>query len=111
MHDRGVANRDLKADNIIAQDRGRGRYDFFIVDFDGISSGMVSSRVRARNLARLVRAVDVLVPLTSSDRLRLVNGYLGARGSALWRKIYRDMRRVEKKLPYGAPREGLGQRG
>ena len=111
MHDRGVANRDLKADNIIAQDRGRGRYDFFIVDFDGISSGAVSSRVRARNLARLVRAVDVLVPLTSSDRLRLVNGYLGARGSALWRKIYRDMRRVEKKLPYGAPREGLGQRG
>ena len=97
MHDRGVAHRDLKAENIIAQDCGGGRYKFFIVDFDGISFGAVSRRVRAKNLARLARALAKIVPLTSGDRLRLVKNYLGERHSARWREMYRDLLRFEKK--------------
>ena len=97
MHDRGVAHRDLKAENIIAQDCGGGRYEFFIVDFDGISFGAVSSRVRAKNLARLTRAIAKIVPLTSGDRLRFVKNYLGERASPRWREMYRDLLRLERK--------------
>lgn len=98
MHDRGVANRDLKAENIIAQDRGSGRYEFFIVDFDGISCGAVSPRVRVKNLARLARAVAVMVPLTAADRLRLVKHYLGDRSVSRCRDMYRDLRKLEEKF-------------
>ncbi len=98
MHDRGVAHRDLKAENIIAQDRGGGRYEFFIVDFDGISCGAVSPRVRVKNLARLARAVAGIVPLTAADRLRWVKHYLGDRDVARCRGMYRDLRQLEKKF-------------
>jgi tRNA A-37 threonylcarbamoyl transferase component Bud32 len=101
MHDRGVAHRDLKAENIIAQDCGGGLYQFFIVDFDGISFGAVSRRVRAKNLARLARAVAKIVPLTSGDRLRFVKNYLGERASPGWREMYRDLLRFEGKAGGG----------
>ena len=97
MHDRGVAHRDLKAENIIAKSRGGGRHEFYIVDFDGISFGAVSARVRAKNLARLARAVARITPLTAADRLRLVKNYLGDRDALHWRERYRAVVKFERK--------------
>ena len=93
IHDRGLAPRDLKATNFIAEQGDPGRCKFSIVDFDGIVSGPVSSRVRAKNLARLVRAAAVNVPITSTDRLRFVKNYLGPGKFSLRRKMYRAVTR------------------
>ena len=98
MHDRGVAHRDLKGENIIAQEPGNAHHEFFIVDFDGVVCRPVSRRVRVKNLARLARAVAVKVPLTSTDRLRFVKSYLGNRAASRWRKMYRDLLKFAGKL-------------
>jgi tRNA A-37 threonylcarbamoyl transferase component Bud32 len=94
MHDRGIAHRDLKGENIIAQDLGNGRHRFFIVDFDGVVCRTVSQRVRVKNLARLARGCAVRVPLTATDHLRFVKDYLGGRDRLLCRKMYRDLLKV-----------------
>lgn len=98
MHDRGIAHRDLKGENIIGQELSNGRHKFYVVDFDGITCRPVSWRVRAKNLARLVRAVAVQVPLTASDRLRFVKGYLAGRDTSRWRRMYRDLVKFTGKL-------------
>ena len=89
IHDRGLAPRDLKGANLIAEERDPGRYKFSIVDFDGIASAPMSWRARARNLARLVRATAANVPITATDRLRFVKNYLGPGKFPRRRKLYR----------------------
>ena len=91
IHDRGLAPRDLKGANIIAEELDPGRYKFSIVDFDGIVSGPVSWRTRAKNLARLARAAAVNTPITSTDRLRFVKNYLGPGKFSRRRKMYRAL--------------------
>ena len=97
-------NRDLKGENIIARDLGNGRYEFFIVDFDGIACRRVSQRMRVKNLARLARAVAAKTPLTSTDRLRFVKNYLGGREGSPWRKMYRDLVRFVVKFHHADAR-------
>jgi len=98
IHDRGLAPRDLKAANFIAEEGDPGRCKFSIVDFDGIVSKPVSSRVRAKNLARLVRGAAVNVPITSTDRLRFVKNYLGPGQFSLRRKMYRAVTKFAAKV-------------
>ncbi|HKY86229.1 MAG TPA: lipopolysaccharide kinase InaA family protein [Pseudorhodoplanes sp.] len=97
MHDRGIAHRDLKAENIIAQERGGAEYRFFIVDFDGISYGPVSAKTRAKNLARSVRAVAANIPLTAADRLRFVKNYLGPAAAGRRREMHVRLLNFERK--------------
>jgi tRNA A-37 threonylcarbamoyl transferase component Bud32 len=98
MHDRGISHRDLKAENIFAQEEGAAEYRFAIVDFDGISCGAVSPRRRAKNLARLARALAVNVPLTSTDRLRLAKNYLGDGAPARCREMYLRLLGLERRF-------------
>jgi tRNA A-37 threonylcarbamoyl transferase component Bud32 len=94
IHDRGITHRDLKGENIIAQERDHGRYEFSIVDFDGIVCRRASPRIRAKNIARLVRAVAANVPITSTDRLRFVASYLRRGEASLRRKVYRTVAKL-----------------
>lgn len=94
IHDRGMAPRDLKGANIIAEEDDSGRYKFSIVDFDGIFSGPITWRLRAKNLARLVRAAAVHAPITAADRMRFVKDYLGGGPSLRRRKVYRAVTKI-----------------
>jgi len=97
MHDVGIAHRDLKGENIIARQTGNMRFEFRIVDFDGVRCRPVSERTRVKNLARLARAVAVEISLTSADRFRLVKNYLADGDSSRWRKMYPDLLKFIRK--------------
>jgi len=88
MHDRHVANRDLKADNLIVSHRWPGGYEFFMVDFDGIEIGPVSRRKRVKNLARLERGSRGAAAITRTDRLRFLRTYLGPRFADRWKRCW-----------------------
>ena len=94
MHDRGITHRDLKGENIIAQKRDHGHYEFSIVDFDGIVSRKASRRIRAKNIARLLRAAAAKVPITRTDRLRFVESYLARGELSLRRSLYRRIAKL-----------------
>lgn len=94
MHDRGIGPRDLKGANIIVEESGPERYKFSIVDFDGIFNGPITGRMRAKNLARLVRAAAVNVPITAADRLRFVKDYLGEGPTLRRRRLYRAVTKI-----------------
>jgi tRNA A-37 threonylcarbamoyl transferase component Bud32 len=93
IHDRGITHRDLKGENIIARERARGRYEFSLVDFDGIFC-RASARTRAKNIARLVRAAAANVPITRTDRWRFVANYLARGESSRLRKLYRRVAKL-----------------
>jgi len=88
MHGRQVANRDLKADNLIVSQKGTKGYDFFMVDFDGIEIGPVSWRTRVKNLTRLERGLRGSAAITRTDRLRFLRTYLGPRFEDQWKKYW-----------------------
>jgi serine/threonine protein kinase len=97
MHDVGISHRDLKGENIIAREYGNMRFEFRIVDFDGVRCRAVSERTRVKNLARLARAVAVEISLTSADRFRLVKNYLADGESSRCRKMYPDLLKFIRK--------------
>ena len=97
MHCRGITYRDLKGENIIVKERHQGRYEFSIVDFDGMASGPTTWRARAKNIARLLRAAEAHSRITCTDRWRFVKVYLGAGEASRRRKLYRDVARFTKR--------------
>ena len=94
LHERGLAPRDLKGENIIATRLGGSAYRFSLVDFDGIASVAPGRRARAKHLARLARSWPADAPMAATDRLHLVREYLGPATTAARRKLYRAVSRV-----------------
>jgi tRNA A-37 threonylcarbamoyl transferase component Bud32 len=93
MHDRGVAHRDLKAPNVIAQAGPNNVCELFIVDFDGISLGVVSRNRREKNLARLAQERHRHRCLTRTDRLRFLKAYLATNDKKAWKKVWQAVDR------------------
>lgn len=89
MHDRRIANRDLKSENLLVTRPQAGRYEFFVVDFDGVRLGPVSRRRRIKNLARLLRESRRGPTFTRTDRLRFLRSYLGPRRHRRWKHYWR----------------------
>jgi len=97
MHDRGVAHRDLKADNFVAREEEGGGYRFYIVDFDGFYLGSISWRRRIKNLVRLLGALRDCVTITRTDAARFLRSYLGRKNSQRFGKIYKEMAKRTRK--------------
>jgi hypothetical protein len=93
MHGRQVANRDLKGANVVVSRTRSGRYDIFMVDFDGVEIGPVSWRVRVKNLTRLAREFRGSAAITRTDRLRFLRTYLGPRFADRWKRCWRGIAR------------------
>ena len=93
MHGRRVANRDLKTDNFIVSRKRPERYDFFMVDFDGIEIGPVSWRTGVKNLTRLESGFRDSTAVTRTDRLRFLRTYLGPRFADSWKRCWRRIAR------------------
>jgi serine/threonine protein kinase len=93
MHDRRVAHRDLKPQNIIAEQTGAGSWRISIVDADGIRLGPVSRRARAKNIRRLARSFLGDPAVTRTDRLRFVRAYLKTGERARWKELWRQVAR------------------
>jgi tRNA A-37 threonylcarbamoyl transferase component Bud32 len=92
MHASGVAHRDLKGNNIIAQKLAARRHALHIVDFDGISLGPVSRQRRVKNLARAAEECHRHSSLTRTDRLRFLKAYLGSAAEKKWKELWRFCR-------------------
>jgi serine/threonine protein kinase len=93
MHARGVAHRDLKGSNIMAQATPGGTYDLSIVDFDGIRLGPVSQRRRIKNLARAAVECHRHSCFTRTDRLRFLKTYLGSQEVKRWKPLWLSVTR------------------
>jgi tRNA A-37 threonylcarbamoyl transferase component Bud32 len=91
MHDRGIAQRDLKSENIIAEQTGGGNWRISIVDADGISLGRVSRRTRAKNIGRLARSFLGQPAVVRTDRLRFLLAYLKAGERKRWKELWREV--------------------
>jgi serine/threonine protein kinase len=90
MHERGIANRDLKAANILVTPAGECEF----IDLVGVrTSKSVKRRLRVRDLARLNASFVSSPEVTRTDRLRFLRIYLlwGRRGSAGWKDWWRQV--------------------
>lgn len=84
MHDAGISNRDLKAQNILVQCRD-GRWQVALVDMAGVvvRARQASREERGQNLMRLafswsgIGVSGQARGLTRADRLRFLKTYLG----------------------------------
>jgi tRNA A-37 threonylcarbamoyl transferase component Bud32 len=93
MHDRRVAHRDLKPQNIIAEQARAARWRMGIVDADGIRLGRVSARARDKNIARVARSFLGHPAVTRADGLRFLLAYLSAGETTRWKKFWRRLAR------------------
>jgi tRNA A-37 threonylcarbamoyl transferase component Bud32 len=98
MHDRRVAHRDLKPQNIIAERIAAGSWRIWIVDADGIRLGPVSDRARAKNIARIARSFLGHPAVARTDGLRFLRAYLKAGERARWKELWRD---VTRRISFG----------
>lgn len=98
MHDRRVAHRDLKPQNIIAEQTGAGSWRIWIVDADGIRLGPVSRRARAKNIGRVARSFLGHPAVVRTDGLRFLRAYLKAGERARWKELWRE---VTRRISFG----------
>ncbi len=89
LHERGISHRDLKARNILVREDAPGRFQPLLLDLDGVRLGRVGWRRRARDLARLARAIPDGSGVTRTDRVRFLHFYLGSRSKHSWKKLWR----------------------
>jgi len=97
MHERGVACRDLNADDIVVRQEQNGQYRFSIVDFDELLLGFTSWRRRRQSLVRFVRALDDGVTMTRTEAARFLMSYLGSKNAGRFRRFYKKMAKQLKK--------------
>ncbi len=72
LHGEGFSNRDLKASNILASEKG----ELWLVDLDGIKHLVtVSEEVRVKNLRRMVRDLPQYGALSLREKLRFLDAY------------------------------------
>jgi tRNA A-37 threonylcarbamoyl transferase component Bud32 len=79
LHREGYAHRDLKATNILVDDKGA----LWLVDLDGlVYRQTVPAETRKKNIARLLRALGSVKSFDEEDRAALLRAYEAAMATA-----------------------------
>jgi tRNA A-37 threonylcarbamoyl transferase component Bud32 len=98
LHCRGLAHRDLKANNILVRDQEFGvrgqESGIWLIDLVGASRhGEVGRRRKVRNLARLNASLQEHHQVSHGERLRFLLLYLqaGLKGRAGWKRWWRQI--------------------
>jgi tRNA A-37 threonylcarbamoyl transferase component Bud32 len=89
-------NGDVDVGQLNAKDtlvwRKNGGFTFCIIDFDKVSVGPVSRRMRRANLDKLAREFHNNPNVSKTDRLRFLKAYLSVHSDREWKKFARDPR-------------------
>lgn len=96
MHAAGITHRDLKPGNLLLVPRG-GDVTAYVIDLDGAKiRRRIPSRLRLRNLSRLVLGLEPFGGIALTLRLRFLIAYLTIVGetSRDWKSIWRDLDRL-----------------
>jgi serine/threonine protein kinase len=105
MHSRGVAHRDLKSSNLLAEPTADAACPkLWLIDLDGVSTWKeVPWRHRVQNLARLNVSFHSCRLYSRADKLRFVKQYLGRspRHRKDWKNLWRavageTLRKIER---------------
>lgn len=90
LHAAGCSHRDLKALNLVVNEREAG-VDTWLIDLDGARRARMSARKRARNLGRLAASADAHPWISRSERLRFLRQYLLLSGipAGAWKDFWR----------------------
>lgn len=111
MHERGWANRDLKAGNILLRRDENRCESAWIVDLAGAWQPIcITHSRRKRDLARLNASFHDIADLTRTDRLRFLRGYLrqseyaGKNWKRWWESVRKaSLRKIFKNARRGRP--------
>ena len=90
LHNCDVAVGQLSAKDTIVS-RKNGGFTFSIIDFDHVSLGPLSWRMRRADLDGLAREFRGDPTISKTDRLRFLRGYLGVNFNTEWRKFGRGL--------------------
>jgi len=83
MHERGIGHGDLKAKNVLVQERDGGGINIFFVDLDSVRiADRLSFRRRCRDIARLNCSFPDRGLVSETHRLYFLKCYLGRAGRA-----------------------------
>jgi tRNA A-37 threonylcarbamoyl transferase component Bud32 len=108
LHARHLAQRDLKAANVLVQPTASGP-TLWLIDLVGISRPRILSRCRrVQNIARLHASFRNHPLLTRTDRLRFLRTYLrwALHGKQGWKSWWRDIDRATHKKVIKNSRSG-----
>lgn len=77
LHERGIYHADLKAGNILVQEKRVGEFEFYLIDFDDVKICRRISRARQyRNLMQLNKSFLNRRIISGTDRLAFLKAYL-----------------------------------
>jgi len=96
MHAVGITHRDLKPGNMLLVPRG-GDVTAYVIDLDGANiRGRIPSRLRLRNLSRLVLGLESTSSIGWATRLRFLIAYRRAVGDTRqnWKSAWRELERL-----------------
>jgi len=80
MHARGIWHRDLKASNILVQQKVTGGEKLYLVDLDSVRiKKRLDRKEKIRDLARLNASLVASPTVSMTDRLRFLQYYLKTR--------------------------------
>jgi len=88
VHDRGVYHRDLKASNILVNEKGNGNWFFSFIDLDGLKfkNRSIGNSKRIFNLAQINASIPS--QMSSTDRLRFLLDYSEEERLTKWLKSF-----------------------
>ncbi|MDK1032161.1 MAG: lipopolysaccharide kinase InaA family protein, partial [Planctomycetia bacterium] len=79
LHNLGISQRDLKAQNILVQMRSPDYHQLYLIDLDGLKfRRRVSHRRKVQNVMRLNVSADEVGVISRSQRLRFLRSYMRA---------------------------------